>query len=61
MDGREQSEKGLSEVPARKVYLSSNALAGLTQQVIIFRSQLKTKKGSRKKLSEGEGKNKEGP
>lgn len=57
----QQSGKRLDEVPARKVCLSRNSLAGLTQQIILLRSQLKTKKRSRKKLNEGEGKNKEGP
>lgn len=57
----QQSEKGLGEVPARKVCISRNSLAGLTQQVFLLRSQLKTKKRSSKTLTEGEGENKEGP
>lgn len=56
----QQSEKGLGEVPARKVCISRNSLAGLTQQVFLLRSQLKTKKRSSKTLTEGEGENKEG-
>lgn len=56
----QRSEEGLGEVRARKVCLSSDTLVGLTQQVILLRSQLKTRKRSRNKLNEGERKNKEG-